>query len=148
MHLRSLLLGSAALACLPMFSPADMGGGASAIPVFQSYDPDGANYVTADVAAALTAAGHVILSEPPAPPVAAVLDTAAVAQPVSAMPTETGSDSDRIAALERRVAELEQGSGAKASMVLAWAEKVLTKYYNRDADKPDSTGNVANVLVG
>lgn len=137
MHLRSLLLGSAALAALPMFSPADMGGGASAIPVFQSYDPDGQNYVTAEVASALTLAGHVILTEPPAPAVAATLETAAVAQPVSLMPAEAGTDADRIAALEARVSALETSPNAKAGEVLAWAEKVLTKYYSNPNDKPE-----------
>ena len=143
MHMRSLLLASSALACLPLFSPEGLGGGAS-VTSFQSYDPTGPNYVSGTVADALSAAGHIVVTEQPAP-VVATLETSSVAQPVSLLPEPTGSDADRIAALEQRVAALEQGSGAKAAEVLAWAEKVLTKYYNRDADKPDVVGNIGDM---
>lgn len=151
--MRSLLLGSAALSFLPMFSPEGLGGGATP---FQSYDPSGANYVPENLVATLTAAGHTVLSEPPpAPetPVAQVRVAAVQEAPVmqgAALQTDVPTDADRITALEQRVAALEAGHDrvARAGAVLDWAEKVLTKYHNNPNDKPADGGNAGDIANG
>jgi hypothetical protein len=131
------LLASSALASAALYSPEGMGN-SPGVPPLQSYDVNLPGYISPGAMdfLPLEMQGNVLKA---APVVMAQLAPSAVAEglAVTQLPDTGLSDSDLIADLQRRVGALEQRD-SRANSVLDWAEKVLNKYHDNPADKPEA----------
>lgn len=140
MKIRSLLLGSVALAGLPLFAPEGLGDGGAAVSEPQSYDPAGPNYVSPDVFNMLSpeAQARVVTVDP---------RTGSAFDPALNVPTAPANLDDHLAQIDNRLDALEFAQDnfdraeqpttgntltPKQTALLAWAETVFNKWHTNE----------------